>query len=414
VQFDRSEYNIIHHRFVQRLRGIRQLGFAHYPFPGATHTRFCHSIGIMHLAGMAFDSIFRDRPFGNRKRGVQLRSVVRMAALLHDLGHGPFSHAAEFAMQPAHLLGIGVEGNRQATHEDYTVAILLQSDLCAVLGQNFEFDGRHIAALIDPSRTVPDDFFVVDGFDLRGLLSVLVSSNLDVDRLDYLVRDSFFSGVKYGQVDVHWLVSHLSRHVTAQGDVHLAVERNAIYAVQDFLMSRLQMFLNVYFHPKSISYELMFQRLLNADDCSYSLPVDLEEYLYCNDGHLWSYVLQNQHPMAQKILSQQSYKVAYERHSNPDRIDLNARKTALLDKGIDVMLKSSTGISYTVPKMKSKQIYALGRDVEGVRQSVLLSELIDQRTTVRISRLFVPREELQAAQKIMQEMDDTQEQGRLF
>ena len=246
------------------------------------------------------------------------------------------------------------------------------------------------------------------------MLSVLVSSNLDVDRLDYLVRDSFFSGVKYGQVDVHWLVSHLSRYITDKGEIHLAVERNAIYAVQDFLMSRLQMFLNVYFHPKSISYELMFQRLLNDPNCTYRLPVDLDEYLYCDDGHLWAYVLQSKLPMAKKIISQDNYAVAYERHGNPGKVDLHARKTALLEGGFDVMLTASTGVSYTVPKRKSKQIYALGRAVEGVRNSVLLSELIDQRTKVRISRLFVPREELVAARKLMQDMDDVQEQGTLF
>lgn len=414
VRFERSEYNIINHRFVQRLRGIRQLGFSHYPFPGAVHTRFCHSIGIMHLAGMAFDSVFRDQPFSCKKRMLQLRHCVRMAALLHDLGHGPFSHAAEFAMPKAHLLGVTEDLQRQATHEDYTVAILLHSDLCSLLGENFDFDGRHIAALIDPSYPVPDNFFKEGDFDLRGILSVLVSSNLDVDRLDYLVRDSFFSGVKYGQVDVHWIVSHLSRHIDEQGHVHLAVERNAIYAVKDFLMSRLQMFLNVYFHPKSVGYELMFHRLLHDPDCSYKLPHDLDEYLYCDDGHLWMFVQNNPHPMAKKIVAQQPDKVAFERHGNPANIDLNSRRNILEEAGIDVRLITNTGLSYKVPKTQGKQIYALGREIEGVRNNVLLSELIDQRTSVSISRLFVPKEELDTARKLMTSMDGTQEQGLLF
>jgi HD superfamily phosphohydrolase len=414
VRFDRSEYYIINHRFVQRLRGIRQLGFAHYPFPGATHTRFCHSIGIMHLAGLAFDSIFRDQPFTDVKRSAQLRYAVRMAALLHDLGHGPFSHAAEFAMPKAHLLGIVADPDRQATHEDFTVAILLNSDLCTLLGENFDFDGRHIAALIDATLSVPDDFFWVNGFNIRGLLSVLVSSNLDVDRLDYLVRDSFFSGVKYGQVDVHWLVSHLSRHIDEHGGVFLGVERNAIYAVQDFLMSRLQMFLNVYFHPKSMAYELMFQDLLLDPECTYRLPSDIEEYLYYDDGHLWSYVLQSKHPMAKEIISQRPYKVAFERHGDPEKIDLNSRRHVLEEQGLDVHLSTTTGVSYTVPKIQEKQIYALGRSVEGMRNSVLLSELIDQRTSVRISRLFVPKEQEEKARKIMQGMDEFQEQVLLF
>ena len=337
-----------------------------------------------------------------------------MAALLHDLGHGPFSHAAEFAMPKAQLLGFTTDPNRQATHEDYTVAILRNSDLCSLLGENFDFEGRHIAALIDSKLSVPDDFFWVQGFNLRGLLSGLISSNLDVDRLDYLVRDSFFCGVKYGQVDVHWLVSHLSRHVDEQGGVYLGVERNAIYAVQDFLMSRLQMFLNVYFHPKSIAYELMFQDLLLDSGCSYRIPSDIEEYLYYDDGHLWSYVLQSAHPMAKQIVNQQVYKVAFERHGNPGKIDLNSRKNVLEELGFDVHLSTTTGVSYTLPKVKEKQIYALGRSIEGVRNSVLLSELIDQRTSVLFSRLFVPQEQEAKARKIMQGMDESKEQVLLF
>ena len=374
----------------------------------------CCELVVKKNKGMAFDSVFRDRPFSSTHRAVQLRHSVRMAALLHDLGHGPFSHAAEFAMPKAHLLGVTDDLTRQATHEDYTVAILLYSDLCTEIGKNFDFDGRHIAALIDPSFSVPDDFFKEDGFDLRGLLSVLVSSNLDVDRLDYLVRDSFFSGVKYGQVDVHWIVSHLSRHVDDQGDVHLAVERNAIYAVQDFLMSRLQMFLNVYFHPKSVGYELMFHRFLKDEKCTYKLPYDLEEYLMCDDGHLWSYVQNNPHPLAKKIIDQDPDKVVFERHGNPEDINLNSRRNILEDSGFDVRLITNTGVSYTVPKKQSKQIYALGRDIEGVRNNVLLSDVIDQRTSVSISRLFVPREQLENARKIMSSIDASQEQGVLF
>ncbi|MEC7986825.1 MAG: HD domain-containing protein [Myxococcota bacterium] len=414
VRFSRSEYQIINHRFVQRLRGIRQLGFTHYPFPGATHTRFCHSIGIMHLAGVAFESVFRDHPFKDEEHARQLKHCVRMAALLHDLGHGPYSHAAEFAMPKAHTLKVTKDLNRKASHEDYTVAILLFSDLCSTIGENFSFDGRHVAGLIDTSLTVPDDFFRIEGFDLRGILSQLISSNLDVDRLDYLVRDSFFSGTKYGQVDVHWLVSHLSRHIDDEGNVYLALERNAIYAFEDFLLSRLQMFLNVYFHPKSIAYELMFQQVLNSEGCTYVLPSDLDEYLFYDDSHLWQYVRTSEHPFAKRIVSQNQYKVVFERHGTPQVIDLHARQLALKEAGINVLIGTSIGVAYQNPKSRKKQIYGLGRALEGVRKAVPLSQLCDIRSEICISRLFVPKEQLVEASAIMQSMDSSAEQYHLF
>ena len=168
--------------------GIRQLGFAHLPFPGATHTRFGHSIGVCHLAGIAFDSIFSDRPFRTRQRYIELRYCVRLAALLHDVGHGPFSHAAEFAMPACSelLLPADMSENRRASHEDYTVSILLSSGLSELIEAEFGFTAFHVAALIDPGIAVEDDFFWEQGIDLRCICSQLVSSNLDMDRLDYL------------------------------------------------------------------------------------------------------------------------------------------------------------------------------------------------------------------------------------
>ena len=106
VRIDLHEKRVVSHRAVQRLRGVRQLGFSHHPFPGATHTRFIHSLGAMHLAGQAFDQCFRDQPFSSGSRRRALRHCVRLAALCHDLGHAPYSHAAEFAMPALRELGM--------------------------------------------------------------------------------------------------------------------------------------------------------------------------------------------------------------------------------------------------------------------------------------------------------------------
>ena len=147
--------------FVQRLRGIRQLGFAQYPFPGATHSRFAHSIGAMHLAGNAFDVIFRNWTFSSVQRRDELRSCLRIAALLHDVGHGPYSHTSEYAMPSVQLL-LPNQKDRQATHEDYTIAIL-QHSLRKNIEKNFSFGADHVVALIDCSAQIEDDFFMKTG-----------------------------------------------------------------------------------------------------------------------------------------------------------------------------------------------------------------------------------------------------------
>ena len=133
---------------------------------------------------------------------------------------------------------------------------------------------------------VEDDFFEDHGFDVRPLLSQLISSDLDVDRLDYLVRDSYYTGARYGQIDTHWLVSSLSRHVDEQGRVCLALDERALYAFDDYLVARFHMFLMVYFHQKSVAYEEMLRRHVEdgVAESGFRLPADFDAYLDTDDA----------------------------------------------------------------------------------------------------------------------------------
>lgn len=193
-----DETAVVDHPFVQRLRGIKQMGFSELPFPGAVHTRYAHALGAMELAGRAFDQVFAADPFRSPRRRAELRQCVRVAALCHDLGHAPFSHCTEFAMPSLRALGVEaydpaiVAGrlDKTASHEDYTIGIVTASSLAGTVAAHFPFEGRHVAALISREVAAPDDFFVDAGIDWRRVLSQLISSELDVDRLDYLVRDS--------------------------------------------------------------------------------------------------------------------------------------------------------------------------------------------------------------------------------
>ena len=295
IAIDSTELPVIDSRYFQRLRQIKQLGFAENSFPSATHNRYIHSLGAMHTATRAFDTIFAQH---DPKKIARFRSAVRLAALLHDVGHGPLSHTTEFAMPDVRELKVpGVSPapgskakSRKATHEDYTLKLILDSGLTPLLekaGAPHGFKPVHVAGLVDPDLDVGDDFFVErsDGerIDFRPILKQLISSELDADRMDYLRRDSLNAGVSYGQFDFDWLVGSLTSQIVLNprgggGRCYLALHHRALYSFEDFLISRFHMFLMVYFHYKSVVFDEMLGQYLASPDCDYRLPADIEAY----------------------------------------------------------------------------------------------------------------------------------------
>ena len=194
IELTPPEVAVIDSLAFQRLRSIKQLGFSEFSFPGATHNRFLHSLGVSHLAGMAFDSIFKDFAFQKSETKWRLRQTVRLAALLHDVGHGPLSHSTEEVMPTREKLGVSVYSdtqlypsppklNERADHEDYTIQFVTDSHLSEILKEQFkDISPIHIASLIDKSLQVPDDFFIEGNICLRNILSQIVSSETD-DRI---------------------------------------------------------------------------------------------------------------------------------------------------------------------------------------------------------------------------------------
>ncbi|MCB9692163.1 MAG: HD domain-containing protein [Alphaproteobacteria bacterium] len=344
ITLDASEVEVVRSPWVQRLRNIGQTGFASLPFPGATHSRFSHSLGVMHLAGRAFDQAYRDWTFSDPGARERFRSVVRIAALAHDLGHAPFSHCTEFAMPALADLGstwLRPEP-RRATHEDYTLAILEHTALGPTIAGAFPFTARHVAALISGDVRVGDDFFRDGGFDHRRLLSQIVSSELDVDRLDYLVRDAIYTGATYGQVDVDWLITNLTCW-PADGAVGLGLDARAIYAFDDFLISRHHMFLMVYFHHESVVYEEMLKRHVQSEACTWSLPSDLDAYLQVDDIHLLMHLRASAEPWARRVIDHQPWIRILERHGSPSQADVGQEADRLRDAGLDPIVATSTG-----------------------------------------------------------------------
>jgi len=214
-------FDIIEHPYFQRLRRIKQLGLTHYVYPGALHTRFHHALGAMHLMTQAVEVL--------RSKGVDITDeeaeAVTIAILLHDIGHGPFSHALEHTIVDVH-------------HEELSLKFME--------ALNVEFGGRLSLAIEIFSGKYPKNF-----------LHQLVSSQLDMDRMDYLNRDSFFTGVHEGVIGYDRIIKMLS---VSEGE--LVVEEKGIYSVEKFLVSRRLMYWQVYLHKTVLSAEQTLIRIL--------------------------------------------------------------------------------------------------------------------------------------------------------
>lgn len=365
IAIEPHELPILDSRQFQRLRLIKQLGFAENSFPAATHNRYIHSVGALEAATQAFDTLFggpRSRVSQKNfkklmlsqfrpKTHARFRAAVRLAALLHDVGHGPLSHTTEFAM-PEIDDPKSKSGKRQATHEDYTLRMILNSSLTDVIEKSCREKGLkpiHIAALIDGSISTQDSFFVekIDGqnVDFRPILSQLISSELDADRMDYLRRDSFYAGVSYGQFDFDWIIGNLVPHIR-EGKCFLALHHRALYSFEDFLLSRYHMFLMVYFHYKSVVYDELLGQYFRSKDCDYALPWDIDAYCECNDMHLYTHLAKSSNEWAKRIIEKRPYKVLVELHSG-----IPSTKTAKVEQ--DRLLKKIED------RLKSKKVHYL-------------------------------------------------------
>lgn len=329
IQLTDGEVAIIESVEFQRLREIKQLGFSEFSFPGATHNRFLHSIGVSYVAGQIFDSIFRAYPFSKASVKNRLRQTVKLGALLHDIGHGPLSHTTEQVMPKLHELQIKIyaeqdyDQTRQANHEDYTIKFVTDSTISELIRSNFiDITPEYVACLIDKNLKCDASYFTDNGIDFRPILSQIVSSELDADRMDYLERDSYFCGINYGKIDKDWLQQNLTLHIH-NSRAFLALNRRALYAFDDFLISRHHMHLMVYFHHKSIVYEEMLNRYLTSPDCQFFLPADARDYIGYTDYKLYEHLDTVNNMWAQRIAQRRPYRVAIELHNQEqERIDL--------------------------------------------------------------------------------------------
>ena len=226
-------WNCLDSKEFQRLRRIRQLGGDFQVYPTAEHSRFSHSLGVYEIVRRMVTEV--------KSLCVELteyeKVCVMLAGLLHDVGHGPFSHA--------------FENITNHSHEEYTAKIILgNTELNAILRAVSEKLPQDIVSIIQHTHE-------------NDILNQIVSGQLDADRMDYLLRDSYFTATSYGQFDLERILRTMRVRKTAEGRKVIVVKYTGIHSVEDYIMARYQMYWQVYYHPVARSYEAVFIQLFN-------------------------------------------------------------------------------------------------------------------------------------------------------
>lgn len=321
IPFTACEKIIIDRPEFQRLRRIHQTAFIQYVFPGATHTRFEHSLGSMHIAGLLYTALIANQnrmlsgPLEQTKAGLTflesspyLLQCLRFAALLHDCGHSPLSHSGErfmptWLMLESHIWSIEIpqwlklsiqlkiknakDPNAPINHEIYTlliVANLFQYE------EEFlsEKMGRDICAVLDEGIS-PYPGSDLENSGLQSLFHEVISGEIDADRMDYLLRDSKECGVVYGYFDLGRILDSLGFYFnTNSKQYHLALRRSGISAYEDYLRARLSMYNQVYFHKTATACEAMLE-FLKKRIYNFHFPLNLKEYILIDDYNIINY-----------------------------------------------------------------------------------------------------------------------------
>lgn len=248
------EWKVVRTPFFQRLRWIKQLGFSCFVFPSAEHSRFGHSIGAMHNADKILHSIgkavsFEDLCANKQDLATQFHRDVRLGALLHDIGSFAFSHTIE----EAYIKFDSAQKNlkrEKAHHETLGSKIILESDYETGLTRLFQ-DNK-----VDPKKIAS----LVRGDSSSILANQILHSEIDCDRMDYLLRDAYFTGLKYGTYDRDYLIYHMNATMVGEKEI-LTISNNALQTIEDFLTSRFNWYSQVIRSPRGAMYDALAERI---------------------------------------------------------------------------------------------------------------------------------------------------------
>jgi len=303
---------------LQRLYNIKQLGLAHLVFPGAHHTRFEHSLGTYHMASRASDIL------GFEKNDKEL---VECAALLHDIGHGPFSHTLEALLRDS----LNVD------HVDLTEKLLFGEYVIFNEREADFFPFQCVAEILDnynvDKKTVTN--IIIGDIKNKTYLSQLLNSAIDVDQLDYLIRDAYYTGVAYGMIDVDRFLQTLTLF-----DNNLVVKRKGVSVVENILMARILMYSSIYFHKTVRIAELMLSKAIEL------IPnVEPFDFFKMTDSEL-IYELNKKDRFQQKIATCLKYRKLFKQVYSADHSNLTEEEKNIVKKLDNLELRRNKEIEF--------------------------------------------------------------------
>lgn len=421
ITLDEDERRVVDSRPFQRLRHITQLALTHLVYPGATHKRFEHSLGVMELATRIFNVVTRRDKVQRFPEVARLipeatelaywRRVLRLAALFHDVGHLPFSHAAEDLLP---------KGWR---HEQLTVQLILSPEMQEIWGGiTPPIRARDIVKLaVGPKHVGNMKDRLPEGEDWSfdpwvAILSEIITSDVfGADRMDYLLRDAFHAGVSYGRFDHHRLISTLVILPFARDkdDVpvpDLGIERGGLQAAESLLWARYLMYTQMYFHDVRRIYDIHLADFLRQWLPNGSFPTAVDEHLAMTDNEVWVALLAaardnaaKGHEAAQAIVSRRHYRLVYE----VEPVDLERDPEtgpAICASLIDALGPRAVREDSYRAKGSAADFPALDSN-EGVRSGILLSRAIAGIPAVATYCVFVDPDRRAEAKRFLQGSD---------
>ena len=378
-------WNCLDSKEFQRLRRIRQLGGDFQVYPTAEHSRFSHSLGVYEIVRRMVTEV--------KSLCVELteyeKVCVMLAGLLHDVGHGPFSHAFE------HITN--------HSHEEYTAKIILgNTELNAILRAVSEKLPQDIVSIIQHTHE-------------NDILNQIVSGQLDADRMDYLLRDSYFTATSYGQFDLERILRTMRVRKTAEGRKVIVVKYTGIHSVEDYIMARYQMYWQVYYHPVARSYEAVFIQLFNRlkdifkvdkdyfEDMKVLIPflekseVSVDEYFKLDENSLLycCALIQDKEDkiaadLARRLQNRNLFEYVDYNEENLAQIK-NMLKENNLDECYYLRIENIEASVYSPYKGRKILIEKLNGDIVALEKASTIVESITKGQTKKEGTIFFPR-----------------------
>jgi hypothetical protein len=386
-----TELKVIDSSIFQRLRRIRQLSGAHLTYPSAQHSRFEHSLGVLHIAGQAAQAI-KEKGFLNADKIHE----IRLAALLHDVGHGPFSHLFEEILQK----------KKKISHEEIGEKIILHSEIGDILSKA-GFNKKFICKL-------------AFGDSKYRFINEIISGYLSADMMDYLQRDGYFTGAEHAKIDHKRIIQSLDVYKNK-----LALDRSALYSFESMIMSRYQMFKAVYFHKTVRSAEVMMLEALRlADDEANFTSLNLDDYVKLTDEFVISQILSlsdytRELKRAKKIATdyqnRRLLKCVYEqiltdkKLKKQEELRQKIAKKSLVDKNeIFVDTSTTSSLPLTPSKEKTKSIILVTADTSKstakeipLSKIPVVSSMAESMNILRIYTTLEHRKKVEMAAKLI-------------